>query len=416
MHLLILNQYGLPSGAPGITRHGDLGKELAARGHQVTVVASRFNYLTRGTATKRRAAREILSGVEFRWLDTRTYEANDRRRVRSMIEFTIRAVVAGGRLRHRPDVVLASSPHLLTGLAGLVLALRYRAPFVFEIRDLWPSALVDLGAIRRGGLVHRSLALVERLLYRAARRIVIVPPLAARRVAEVGVDPAKCVFIPNGADLSDTAERPLPASLRRILEAESDREIIMYTGAHGVSNGLRTVIEAARVLRERNAAAYERIAFVFVGEGSQRDELKRAAAADRHAHIHFHGPIAKSAIAAALAHASALLVQFADAPVYAYGLSPNKLFDYMAAAKPVLLGSRLDSTPVDEAQCGIRFEPGSPSSLAAAIESFVALAPDERARMGRSGRELVERRYNIEVTAGQLEAALDAVMAESRPR
>jgi glycosyltransferase involved in cell wall biosynthesis len=132
--------------------------------------------------------------------------------------------------------------------------------------------------------------------------------------------------------------------------------------------------------------------------------------------MHFHGPIEKGAVPTALALASGLLVQFADAPVYEFGLSPNKLFDYMAAAKPVLLGSRLDSTPVDEATAGIRYEPGSPASLAAAIEALVALPPLERAAMGQRGRELVERKYNIQVTAAQLEAALDEVILESRRR
>jgi glycosyltransferase involved in cell wall biosynthesis len=416
MHLLILNQYGLPSGAPGITRHGDLGKVLAARGHHVTIVASRFNYLTRSAVSTKGESAEILSGVEFRWLDTPTYRGNDARRVRSMIEFTMRAVVAGGRLRRRPDVVLASSPHLLTGLAGLALALRFRAPFVFEVRDLWPSALVDLGAIRRGGLAHRSLEMLELLMYRAARRIIIVPPLAARRVAQLGVDPAKCVAIPNGADLSETAVVSLPATLQGMLNAEAGREIIMYTGAHGVSNGLQTVVQAATVLRDRNPETYERVAFVFIGEGAERQDLMQAAAQHRHAHMHFHGPIGKDAVRAALARATALLVQFADAPVYEFGVSPNKLFDYMAAAKPVLLGSRLDSTPVDEATAGIRYEPGSPGSLATAIETLVALAPPERAAMGQRGRELVERKYNTQVTAAQLEAALDEVIAESRVR
>jgi glycosyltransferase involved in cell wall biosynthesis len=190
----------------------------------------------------------------------------------------------------------------------------------------------------------------------------------------------------------------------------------MYTGAHGVSNGLQNVVDAATALRDASAAAYERVAFVFVGDGAQRQELMQAAAREGHAHMHFHGPIDKGAVPGALARASALLVQFADAPVYQFGLSPNKLFDYMAAAKPVLLGSRLDSTPVDEAGAGIRYEPGSPSSLASAIETLLGLAPADRAAMGQRGRELVERKYNTQVTAVQLEAALDEVIAESRQR
>ena len=406
MHLVIVNQYGLPAGASGITRHGDLGAELVRRGHDVTVVAARFNYLTRAAASRGAPTIETHSGVRFRWLDTGTYRTNDRQRLRSMLAFTVRSIWAGLRLRPRPDVIMASSPHLLVGLSGIVLARRYRVPLVFEIRDLWPSALVDLGAIRRGGLAHRVLELLERVCYRAADRIVIVPPHADRRVREMGTDPSRCVHVPNATQIDPSTTAPVPATLEAIFDACGSREIVMYAGAQGVSNGLEVVLDALDHLRANDRPTYDRLAVVLIGDGGQHDALCQDAARRGHAQLYFHPPIDKALVPAALARAAILLVAFADADVYRYGLSPNKLFDYLAAGRPVLLASRLDDTAVSEADAGRCFEPGSGPSLAEGIAALLAVPADERRRMGVRGQALVQRRYTIPVTGALLESVL----------
>jgi glycosyltransferase involved in cell wall biosynthesis len=408
MHLVIVNQYGLPAGAPGITRHGDLGAELVRRGHTVTVIASRFNYLTRSDEDAAGAPVEVHDGVRFRWLDTGVYAGNDRRRLRSMVSFTLRSIVVGWGIRPRPDVVMASSPHLLVAISGALLARRHRVPFVFEVRDLWPSALVDLGAIRRGGLVHRALSLVERFGYRAADRIVIVPPHADRRVRELGTDPRRCVHIPNAVSTDDraAAASPVPASLAATFEACAGRTILLYTGAQGVSNGLDVVLDALDLLRSTEPSTYDGLAVVLVGDGGDHDRLVRDAAARGHANVRFHPPIPKSSIPDALARADLLLVAFADAPVYDYGLSPNKLFDYLAAGRPVLLASRLTDTAVDAARAGRTYVPGSGASLATAIVELLGVPASERAAMGERGRAYVAEHHTLDRTGGLLEATL----------
>jgi glycosyltransferase involved in cell wall biosynthesis len=409
MHLLIVNQYGLPTGTPGITRHGDLGAELARRGHEVTVIASRFNYLTRSRSDGRTS--EDHGGVRFRWLDTGSYRGNDRQRARSMLKFTARATAVGLRLPRRPDVVIASSPHLLVGLSGAAIARRYRVPFLFEVRDLWPSILVDLGAVRAGSIGHRALERLERLTYRLADRIITVPPHADRRVAELGADAAKCVHIPNATALDASVEAPLPSSLADILDRCEGRDVLLYAGAQGVSNGLDVVLDMLDLMRRDDPATYGRLAVVLVGDGGEHDALVASASGRGHDYLFFHAPVEKAAIPAALRRASFLLVSFSDAPTYDYGLSPNKLFDYMSARRPVLLASRLLDTPVDEARAGRCFVPGSPASLADAVRWLVETPAAERAAMGDRGADLVRRRYTIPATADQLEALLMEVTA-----
>ena len=219
------------------------------------------------------------------------------------------------------------------------------------------------------------LELLERLCYRLADRIVIVPPQADRRVREMGTDPRRCVHVPNASELDASVSAPIPDTLEAIFAACGSREILMYAGAQGVSNGLEVVLDALDHLRSTDPVTYERLAVVLIGDGGRHDELVREATERGHPQLHFHPPIDKAAVPGALARATLLLVAFADADVYRYGLSPNKLFDYLAAGRPVLLASRLDDTPVSEADAGRCYEPGSGRSLAEGIAALLALPP-----------------------------------------
>lgn len=413
MHVLIVNQYGLPAGAAGITRHGDLGHELVKRGHRVTVIASRFNYLTRSDPG--RAKSEDLHGVTFRWMQTGTYAANDSRRTRSMILFTLRAVVVGISLQSRPNVVIGSSPHLLAGISAWFIARRYRVPFLFEIRDPWPSALVDLGAVRAGSITHRLLERIERFLYRRAARIITVMSHADLRVAEVGEDPRKCVHIPN-ASSAYLAPETTPSSLDALMASESTdgRCIVLYTGAHGVSNGLNGVIDAIDMLRREAPRQYERLALFFVGDGPEREKLAARAADSGHRHIHFKEAVPKAAVMTAMTKSDFVLVHFAKADFKRFGMSANKLYDAMAVARPVLIATPLTDTPVDEVGCGLRYEPGSTQSLVDALVQAIEMPFAERDAMGQRGRAEMESRYNLEITGEQLERLLTAVAGLNR--
>jgi glycosyltransferase involved in cell wall biosynthesis len=413
LNVLIVNQYALPSGSAGITRHGDLGAELVRRGHEVTVIASRFNYLTH-TPTGSRG--ETANAVRFRWLRTGAYAKNDRRRIRSMLAFTLRASALGSRLPTRPDVVIGSSPQLLAGLAALVIARRWRAPFIFEVRDPWPSALVDLGALRQGSPTHRLLEGIERMLYKQAVRIITVMEHANRRVAEVGSDPRKCVYVPNATQLShEAAEAPPALAKQLLLQTSNGRLNVIYAGAHGISNGLNEVVQALTMLRSQDASVYHHLAVTFVGDGSEKPALIELARQQGHDNVFFHDAIAKPAMLAALQLADFVLVHFAAAAFKGYGMSANKLFDAMAAGRPVLLASPLTDTPVDEVRCGFRYEPGSPDRVAGALAAAVRVTASERAAMGERGRKEAQARYDVKITGEQLEnLLLEVVASEGR--
>lgn len=405
MHVLIVHQYALPAGAAGNTRHGDLGRELAQRGHRVTIIASSFNYLTRTSRESQKGAQRI-QGVNFQWLRTGSYEGNDWRRVRSMVEFMAAAAVVGLR-RPKPDVVIGSSPQLLAGLSALIIARRFRVPFLLEVRDTWPSALVDLGALRADGMANRTLELLERILYRAAARIIAVMPHVDRRVAEVGEDPAKCVHIPNASTVPPhlgTVPEELDNQLQR--ELADGSHLVIYAGAHGVSNGLHEVLEALTLLRDRDSDTYKRLAIFFVGDGPDKERLQGHAESQGLKRVYFHDPLPKASMLAAMERSHYVLVHFARAEFKRYGMSANKLFDAMAVGRPVLLASPLTDTPVDLVRCGIRYEPGSVESLAEALSTAASTPSAERIAMGERARIEAAERYDLKVTGRQLEELL----------
>lgn len=414
MRVLILNQYALPAGEAGITRHGDIGAELVRRGHDVTVIASDFDYFTR-QRTRRGGETSTTSheGVRFVWLRTGAYVGNDRRRVSSMVRYAMSATWAGFREKPAPDVIIGSSPQPLAPLAAEDVARLRRVPWIFEARDIWPSALVDLGAIKRNGRTHRVLERLERYLYGRASAVVSVPPRGCRRLEELGLDPAKCTHIPNGASTLLSEPAALPESLDRLIQEGSGRFVLAYAGAIGVPHGFDTVVEAVRHLRETREDVYERLSVLIVGDGVAAPSMRRAAAEHGLDHLQVHPAIGKAAVRTLLMNADACLMQAAASDHFKYGLSPNKLFDYFAASKPVLIASS-HPTLVDEANAGIRFTPGDPVALAQAIVEMVNTPEAERLVMGERGRRLTEREYSIQAITDRYEALLEKVVAGGR--
>jgi glycosyltransferase involved in cell wall biosynthesis len=221
------------------------------------------------------------------------------------------------------------------------------------------------------------------------------------------------MHIPNAADTESSGEVVLPDSLDRMLDAAHGKFLVMYAGALGVAQDLPTVLGAFAELRSRNPAGFERFAAILVGGGVSRESASETARELGLDNVHVHEPIEKRAVPQLLAKADACLLPLAEAGVFKYGLSPNKLFDYFAAGKPVLIAAN-DPTVVDEAGAGLRYRPGDPGALADAIVQLMATSPEERAAMGARGRELVRTRYSVSAVADQYEALLDEVLARHR--
>jgi glycosyltransferase involved in cell wall biosynthesis len=325
-----------------------------------------------------------------------------------MVRYAISAVWKGVR-EQRPHVVIGSSPQPLAPLAAHALSRIRRLPWIFEARDIWPSALVDLKAIERNGRTHRLLERLERYMYESASAVVSVPPRGGQRLEELGLDTTKVVHIPNGASTLVNEPAPIPDSLERLIRGASGRFLLVYAGAIGVPHGFDTVVEAVGCLKQTREDLYERLEVLIVGDGVAAPSTHRAAEKLSLDHLSFHPAIRKAAVRSLLLLADACLMQAAASDHFKYGFSPNKLFDYFGASKPVLIASA-HPTLVDDANAGIRYMPGDPVALARAIAAIMETPNSERAAMGRRGRDLVEDRYSIEAITDRYERLIDDVV------
>jgi glycosyltransferase involved in cell wall biosynthesis len=409
--LWIFNHYAVSPDLPGGTRHFDLAKELVKRGWQVVIFASSFRHyiykdfkLSPGKHWKL----EDMEGVKFLWLRTLPYQRNDWHRVLNMISYMLRAWRLGRKLPRlipevqRPDVVIGSSVHLLAVLAAYRVAKLYKARFIMEVRDLWPQTIIDMGELSERSPLTQLIRTLERFLYRRAERIITLLPKAGEYIVAQGICEEKIIWIPNGVDLSRFQIR---------VRSKSEGSFqVMYLGAHGQANALDVLLQAAKIIQDEG---YRNVKFVLIGDGPEKPHLMQMAEALQLRNVEFRASVQRTEVPRVLNSADAVALILNDLPLYRYGISLNKLYDYMAAGKPVLLAGNPANNPVEEAKCGIIVPPQNPQALADAIIRLYTTSPEEREVIGQRGREYVKEHYDIRRLVERLERTLKEVLEES---
>jgi len=323
---------------------------------------------------------------------------NDWRRAINMATFTVIVLLAGLFERPRPDVVIGVSVHPLAALAGYWLSRVKRARFFFEVTDLWPQTLIDLGRLKPNSLQARVLRSLERFLCRKAERIVMLLPHTGQYMQSIGISVEKIVWVPNGVELSRYDDLvPYDGAARPPFR-------VMFMGGFVASNALDNILEAAHVLQKRGRGDIE---FMLVGRGTDRDTVIAKAHELGLENVHFPDPVPKFEIGRVMSDADAFIYALHDLPLYRYGVSLNKLTDYLAGGRPIIFSGRSAYDPVADIGAGYSLPPDDPVAVADAIEKLFSLTPVQRIDMGRKGREYVSEYHNIPKLASQLLAALE---------
>lgn len=388
MKLLIIHQAFASIDAPGGTRHFEFAQYLASTGHEVTIVASDVSYLT-GERIARFGAMDdppLTNRISIQRVHTpRTLHRNFAWRVFSFFGFMASSAVAGLRVGG-VDVVMGTSPPIFQAVAAWAVAFLRRKPFLLEIRDLWPSFAIDMGVLRNRGLIWMSRGL-ENFLYARASHILVNSPAYADYLQQKGVTADRISLIPNGADPTMFDPDDHGSEFRRN-HGLDDRFVVMYAGALGQANDIPTLLRAAARIKDSNL-----IRILLVGDGKERANLEHMADELQLTNVRFLGALAKRDVPRALAGADACVAILQPIPMFTMTY-PNKVFDYMAAGKPVILAiDGVIRDAVETAGAGVFVPPGDDHALAGAI---VELASNhERCRaMGKAGRAAVEEQFD----------------------
>jgi glycosyltransferase involved in cell wall biosynthesis len=409
----IVNHYASTPDRPAGTRHFELARQLVKRGHSVTIFAAGFGHLTGqekrlGSGSLYRS--EWFDGVRFVWLRTLPYRGNTWRRQLNMLSFLAAFVVVQTREK-APDTVVGSTVHPFAAFGGWLVARLRGAKFVFEIRDLWPQTLVDLGAMRIGSPGERLLRALEAFLVRRASVVITLLPGMRNYLTEHGLPAHHVVYIPNGADLAAFAasapvgdeSEAVTRSLQEITRLRADgRFVLGYLGAFGRVNRVDVIVQAAAVAERRDPG---RVGVVLIGEGPEGLEAERLAAATPA--VRFGPSVPKHFVPTILRALDATVVHTTLTPVYRYGISFNKLFEYMAAERPVIFACESAYDPVQATGAGLTVQPDDPERLAGAFLELASATPEARAAMGSAGRSYVAREHNFEHLGETLNAVIE---------
>jgi glycosyltransferase involved in cell wall biosynthesis len=383
MQILYLHQFFITRAGVGGTRSYEFARRFVERGHGVRMVTAREPMAAhrappgaRPTAGDRMVDGIEVVGVRGAYSDyMRATAMSNLSRMAAFARFAIGATAAALR-GPRPDVIYATSPPLTMALPAIAASLRWRAPLVFEVRDLWPEAPIQMGVLRNP-LAQRLARAVERFVYaRSARLIALSPGIRAALPA------GRAELVPNSADLDLFESEPAGGPFQ-----------VAYFGAMGEANDLTSVVEAARLVPD--------VPFVLMGEGKRRAELERVAPPN----VSFRSG-SKTDVARLAAESSACLTVFKAGPVLATN-SPNKLFDTFAAGRPAIVN--MDGWMrelVERNDAGVYVRAGDAGDLAEKI-AWLRDHPDEARRMGESARALAEREFSRDDLARRALAVLE---------
>lgn len=404
MKIWYLSAYDQPNGHSSRTFW--YAAELAKRGHQVKMLTNsycHFTHVERLTSSEKWKIEQI-DGVDVAWLKTISYEGNGWRRAANMLLNAFRCLQFARQTEEVPDVVIGPSVPILTGWAASRIAKSKGAAFIYEVRDIWPQALVDLGKIKSGGLTEKIFKVIEKTLYNSAFHIVSALPYAHRHIVKYGINKNKITWIPNGVDL-----KPFEG-FEEYNGGKSGYLKLLYLGRFAAGHDIKTILDCALILKEKYA---DKLKFVLVGDGPDKDKYIERVKSEGINNVEFQPMVPKSEVASKCALADILIASIQDISVFKYGINLNKIYDYFASGRPVILAANTPNDPVTESGAGITIKAENPMLMAEAVISIFNMSPIDRAIMGKNAKNYARQYYDKCVLTDKYELILNTLLKDS---
>ncbi|MGN6601911.1 MAG: glycosyltransferase family 4 protein [Ginsengibacter sp.] len=377
------------------TRHFYLGKEWSNEGHQVTIFTSNSNHLTdRLPRFKSKSFRENIEGVNTIWLKgLKSEKSSGFWRILSWLHFEWQLLTVSKKRMDKPDIIIASSLSLLTVINGYLFSKRYKAKFIFEVRDIWPLSAIELGKYSKHNPFIIFLSKIEKLGYRKANAIVGTIPNLGLHVQEIVGSRQKCFCIPQGISLDFYNRSKLLSDEYKEKFIPKNKFIVAYTGTLNANNPLETLIDAANILKD-----YNQIHFLIVGKGDRKRKLLDLS--QDLSNVSFPPVVDKSQVNDLLSMVNVCYDSFSS-QLAKFGLSRNKWIDYMYAGKPIICSYSGFQSMVNEANCGSFVEYGDAKVLAEEILKYSKMSISELENIGRRGKHFITENRTFNKLASQ---------------
>jgi glycosyltransferase involved in cell wall biosynthesis len=346
-----------------------------------------------------------VEGIKYLFLHTPGYQGNGAKRVINMMVFLKELYLRGRALARtfRPEVVIASSTYPADIWPAHRIARHAGAKLVYEVHDLWPLSPMELGGYSPRHPFMAWLQRAENFAYRHCDLAASLLPNTLDHMVQHGLDPGKFVYVPNGIVSSDwDITLPIPEHIESLLGdlRSKGHAVVGYTGALGVSNAMNPFMEAMALVSDLP------VSFVIVGSGPEKEALQTRAVKAGLTNTYFFGNIPRNTVPALLHRMDFLYVGFQRQALYRFGVSPNKLYDYMMSGKPIIQGIEAGNNPVRDAGCGLAIEPDNPEAIARAIRTLLSLPHEEHERMGAAGKRYVIANHDYPILAKRFLDAL----------
>ncbi|PKP01637.1 MAG: glycosyltransferase WbuB [Bacteroidetes bacterium HGW-Bacteroidetes-6] len=401
MKIMLINHY---AGSPTMGmeyRPWYLAQEWIKTGHEVVIVAATNAHVRNvQPEIQNTLQEEIIDGIAYLWVKTPAYNGNGLKRILNMRSFVRKLRKNASKLaqKYQPDVVIASSTYPMDNYAAQKIARKAGAKHFYEVHDLWPLSPMELGGYKASHPFIRYLQRAEDFAYKHADGVISMLPKTAEYMQSRGLDLRKWHYVPNGINTQEwNSFEHISSELETKIQQIRDKfqYIVGYTGSHGVSNALSTLISTAKLLRNKS------IAFILIGKGPDKQNLILEAESADLNNIFFFDPISKQQIPHVLSFFDILYIGLQRQSLYRFGISLNKLYDYMMAAKPVLLSIEDSDNLVNKIGCGFSVEPENPEEQAKRLESLIQMTPKQRKEMGEAGKAYVLQHHDYSVLAAQ---------------
>ena len=403
--VLYLNHY---AGVPGISpnyRAISMGKHWAAQNIDITIVCASYHHYH--FKDEHQLEDIIKDAVTYKFIKTRRkYTGNGINRIVNMLQYAF-GVFQGKFISSNklPNVIIATSVHPFTLLSGWWIARKYNAKFIIEIRDIWPLSIIQLTGISKYHPICIAIKLIERFTYPKADALVSVLPTSKPYFINNGMAPDKFTYIPNGADVSIKKLKPLKNQISKsIFKWKKEKYFcLVYTGGHGGPNALKGLIEAMVII---NKSSEIKIKAILVGDGIYKTRLQEYVQEMNIENIHFFDPVVSELIPSILAAADCGYIGWLDMSLYEYGVSPNKLFEYMKAKLPIIHSINVEKEQVEMAKCGLKARAENPKDIAETIIKMSKIKfenPNKFKKMGSNGYRFLKENHNYKTLSAQYE-------------